>query len=101
MGVFGPMLSAGFVQIAGQLGTSVNTLSQSTAWFILTIDPSLFIANPIVKKMASLHRRQYHHVRFQSLGSICICSLVEMCMGWYGSIEILVQCTVGDLYFVH
>lgn len=95
------MLSAGFVQIAGQLGTSVNTLSQSTAWFILTIDPSLFIANPIVKKMASLHRRQYHHVRFQSLGSICICSLVEMCMGWYGSIEILVQCTVGDLYFVH
>jgi hypothetical protein len=49
VGAFGPMLSPGFVQIAAELGISVNTLAQSTAWLILTIGLSLFIANPLAK----------------------------------------------------
>lgn len=39
VGAFGPMLSPGFVLIAADLGISVNTLSQSTAWLILTYVP--------------------------------------------------------------
>lgn len=47
VGAFGPMLSPGFVEIAADLNISVNTLSQSTAWLILTIGLGLFVSNPV------------------------------------------------------
>lgn len=49
VGAFGPMLSPGFVQISAELGISVNTLSQATAWLILTLGICLFVANPLAK----------------------------------------------------
>jgi hypothetical protein len=49
VGAFGPMLSPGFVEVSADLNISVNTLSQSTAWLILTIGLGLFIANPLAK----------------------------------------------------
>jgi MFS family permease len=45
------MLSPGFVEIAADLNITVNTLSQATAWVILLIGLSLFIFNPIAKKV--------------------------------------------------
>ena len=48
VGVFEPMLLSVFV-CAGKLGTSANTLSQATAYLILTIGLSLLITNPIAK----------------------------------------------------
>jgi MFS family permease len=47
VGAFGPMLSPGFVEIAMDLNISINALSQATAWLILTIGLSLFVANPL------------------------------------------------------
>ncbi|KAE8448172.1 hypothetical protein EG329_009776 [Mollisiaceae sp. DMI_Dod_QoI] len=49
VGAFGPMLSPGFLVIAAALHISVPTLAQSTAWVILCIGLSLFLANPIAK----------------------------------------------------
>ena len=49
VGAFGPMLGPGFVEISAQLNITVNVLSQSTAWLILTIGLGLFITNPLAK----------------------------------------------------
>ena len=49
VGAYGPMLSPGFVPISKDLNITVNTLSQATAWLILTIGASLFITNPLAK----------------------------------------------------
>ena len=49
VGNFGPTRSLVFVQFSAEFGISVNTLSQSTAWLILTISLCLFIVNPVAK----------------------------------------------------
>lgn len=49
VGAYGPMLGPGFVPISQQLGISVNTLSQSTAWLILTLGLCVFLINPVAK----------------------------------------------------
>ncbi|KAI1611913.1 serine/threonine kinase 16 [Exophiala viscosa] len=109
VGAFGPMLGPGFVEISAQLNITVNVLSQSTAWLILTIGLGLFITNPLAK----LYGKR----------PIYILAIVIMfaCSVWgaeatnYSSFlasriisgigmapyEVLVQCTIGDLYFVH
>ena len=103
------MLSPGFVQIAGELGVSVNTFSQSTAWLVLTLGISLFITNPIAKVWG---RRP---VFIASSIIMFACSIWGAFAKSYSSFlasrivsgfgmapfEVLVQCTIGDMYYVH
>lgn len=49
VGAYGPMLGPGFVPISKELGISVNTLSQATAWLILTLGLCVFLINPVAK----------------------------------------------------
>ena len=49
VGAYGPMLGPGFVPIAAELGITVNVLSQSTAWLILTLGLCVFFFNPLAK----------------------------------------------------
>jgi MFS family permease len=109
VGAFGPMLSPGFVEIAGELGISVNTLAQSTAWLILTIGLSLFLANPAAKMWG---RRPVFIIAIAIMfaGSVWGALakdynsfLASRIVSGFGMApyEVLVQCTIGDLYFVH
>lgn len=43
------MLGPGFVPIAAQLGITVDILSQSTAWLILSLGLCVFFMNPLAK----------------------------------------------------
>lgn len=103
------MLSPGFLVIAASLNISVPVLGQSTAWLILCIGLSLFLANPLAKKIG---RRPVFLV------AVCImfaCSIWGAFSKNYSSFlasriiagvgmapyEVLVQNTIGDLYFVH
>jgi MFS family permease len=103
------MLSPGFLVIAASLNISVPVLGQSTAWLILCIGLSLFLANPLAKKIG---RRPVFIV------AVCImfaCSIWGAFSKNYNSFlasriiagvgmapyEVLVQNTIGDLYFVH
>jgi MFS family permease len=103
------MLSPGFVEISGQLGISVNTLSQATAWLILTIGLCLFIANPLSKMYG---KRPIYIVAIVIMfaGSIWGAAaknyssfLGSRIFSGFGMApyEVLVQCTIADLYFVH
>lgn len=49
VGAYGPMLGPGFVPIAAQLGITVNTISQATAWLILALGICVFFMNPLAK----------------------------------------------------
>jgi len=109
VGAFGPMLSPGFVQIAKELNISVNTLAQATAWLILTIGLSLFIANPLAKVYG---RRPVFIVAiiimfaasvWGSLAKDYDSFLASRIVAGFGMApyEVLVQCTIGDMYFVH
>ncbi|KAI6552171.1 hypothetical protein MCOR03_008525 [Pyricularia oryzae] len=109
VGAYGPMLSPGFVQVSSDLGITVQMLSEATAWLILSIGLSLFLTNPLAKIIG---RRPIY------IGAIAIMFATSV---WgavtttYSSFltsrivagvgmapyEILVQCTIGDLYFVH
>ena len=109
VGAFGPMLSPGFVEISAELGISVNTLSQATAWLILTIGICLFFANPLAK-MYGKRPVYIAAVIVMFVGSIWggaaqdynsfLASRVFSGFGM-APYEVLVQCTLGDLYFVH
>jgi MFS family permease len=109
VGAYGPMLSPGFVEIAADLGITVNTLAQATAWLILMIGLSLFLFNPMAKKVG---RRPVY----------VICSVILFSASLWGAFakdyssflgsriwgglgmapyEVLVQCTIADLYYVH
>lgn len=103
------MLSPGFVQIAGELNISINTLAQATAWLILTIGLSLFLTNPVAKVWG---RRPVFIVAIlimfaSSVWGACAKDydsfLASRIVGGFGMApyEVLVQCTIGDLYFVH
>ncbi len=109
VGAFGPMLSPGFLIIAADLDIKVSTLGQSTAWLILTIGLSLFIMNPLAKVWG---RRPVFLI---SIAVMFACSvwgafakdytsfLASRVVAGFGMApyEVLVQCTIGDLYFVH
>jgi MFS family permease len=103
------MLSPGFLVISADLGIQVGTLGQSTAWLILAIGLSLFVMNPLAKVWG---RRPVFLI------AICVmfaCSvwgafakdydsfLASRVVAGFGMApyEVLVQCTIGDLYFVH
>lgn len=103
------MLSPGFVQVSSELGISVETLSQLTAWLILTIGLSLFVTNPLAKIVG---RRPVYVLAIcimfaSSVWGAAVTSygsfLASRVVGGIGMApyEVLVQCTIGDLYFVH
>lgn len=109
VGAYGPMLSPGFVQVSENLGITVEILSQATAWLILCIGLGLFLTNPLAKIIG---RRPVYVI------AICIMfatSVWGAAVKNYSSFlasrivagigmapyEVLVQCTIGDLYFVH
>ncbi|KAI1292541.1 major facilitator superfamily domain-containing protein [Xylaria venustula] len=109
VGAYGPMLSPGFVEISADLNITVNTLSQATAWVILLIGLSLFIFNPIAKKVG---RRPVYAISSvimltgsvwgavsQNYGSF-LASRIYSGVGM-APYEVLVQCTIADMYFVH
>ena len=109
VGAFGPMLSPGFVEIARDLNISVNTLSQATAWLILTIGLGLFVANPLAKIYGK------RPIYIAAIAIMFATSVWGAVTTQYDSFlasriiagvgmapyEVLVQCTIGDLYFVH
>ena len=109
VGAFGPMLSPGFVEIAGDLNISVETLAQATAWLILTIGLGLFITNPLAKLYGK------RPIYILAIIIMFACSVWGAATTQYNSFlasrvisgigmapyEVLVQCTIGDLYFVH
>jgi MFS family permease len=99
------MLSPGFVEIAADLDITVNTLSQATAWVILLIGLSLFIFNPIAKKLG---RRPVYAISSiimltgsvwgavsQDYGSF-LASRIYSGVGM-APYEVLVQCTIADM----
>ncbi|KAI1635339.1 major facilitator superfamily domain-containing protein [Biscogniauxia mediterranea] len=109
VGAYGPMLSPGFVEISAKLNVSVNALSQATAWVILLIGISLFIFNPIAKKVG---RRPVYVISsiIMLSGSIwgALAKDYNSFLGsrvWSGlgmaPYEVLVQCTIADIYYVH
>ena len=49
VGAYGPMLGPGFVPISAQLGITIDTLSEATAWLILTLGICVFFFNPLAK----------------------------------------------------
>ncbi|KAK3321778.1 major facilitator superfamily domain-containing protein [Apodospora peruviana] len=109
VGAYGPMLSPGFVEIAANLNITVEVLSQSTAWLIFTLAITLFLTNPLAKLIG---RRP---VYILAIVMMFITSVWGAAVKEYDSFlasrivsalgmapyEVLVQCTIGDLYFVH
>lgn len=109
VGAYGPMLSPGFVTIAADLNISVEVLAQSTAWLILMIGLSLFILNPLAKIWGK------RPVYILAIVIMFVTSVWGAATTEYNSFlasriiagigmapyEVLVQCTIGDLYFVH
>ncbi|GAB1733641.1 hypothetical protein NU195Hw_g1100t1 [Hortaea werneckii] len=109
VGAYGPMLGPGFVPISAQLGITVNTLSQATAWLVLTLGLCVFFFNPAAKIWG---KRPIY----------VLCSLLLVVVSIWGAVadtyssflgsrivgalgmapyEVLVQATISDLYFVH
>lgn len=103
------MLGPGFVQIAEQLNISLAVLSESTAWAVLAIGLSLFIISPLAKIYG--RRPMFLFSSIVMLGT----SIWGAVAGDYPSLlgarvlagvgmapyETLVQCVMGDIYFVH
>ncbi|KAI1466194.1 MFS general substrate transporter [Daldinia caldariorum] len=109
VGAYGPMISPGFVEIAAALNITVNTLSQATAWVVLAIGLSLFVFNPLAKKVG--RRPVYVISSIIMLSGSIWGALAKDYSSFLGSrvwsafgmapYEILVQCTIADLYYVH
>ncbi|KAI0893435.1 MFS general substrate transporter [Annulohypoxylon nitens] len=109
VGAYGPMLSPGFIEISAALGITVNTLSQATAWVVLTIGLSLFIFNPLAKKIG--RRPVYIISSIIMLSGSIWGALAKDYSSFLGSriwsglgmapYEVLVQCTIADTYYVH
>ncbi len=109
------MLSPGFVQVAMELNISpdineaINKVSEMTAWLILTIGLGLFITNPLAKIIG---RRPVYILAILIMFATSIWSasvsgynsfLASRVVSGIGMApyEILVQCTITDMYFVH
>ena len=103
------MLSPGFVEVSKDLNITVSTLAQSTAWLILTIGLSLFLLNPLAKLYGK--RPVYIFAICIMFATSVWCAktttyhsfLAGRILSGVGMApyEVLVQCTIGDLYFVH
>lgn len=109
VGAYGPMLSPGFVQVSAELNITVEILSQATAWLVLTIGLSLFITNPLAKIIG---RRPIYILSVAIMFASSVWGaavthypsfLASRIVGGIGMapFEVLVQCTIGDMYFVH
>ncbi|KAF4312008.1 putative cycloheximide resistance protein [Botryosphaeria dothidea] len=109
VGAYGPMLGPGFVPISKELGISVNTLSQATAWLILTLGLCVFLINPVAKMYG---KRPVYIVTIILLFIVSIWGAVadnyssflgSRIIGGIGMApyEVLVQATISDIYFVH
>ncbi|KAK4222862.1 major facilitator superfamily domain-containing protein [Podospora fimiseda] len=108
-GAYGPMLSPGFLVISSTLQISLLTLAQSSAWLILSIGLGLFFTNPLAKIFG---RRPIY---LFAITLMLITSIWGAITTSYTSFlwsrilagigmapyETLIQCTIGDLYFVH
>jgi MFS family permease len=103
------MLSPGFINVAQSLDISLDVLAQSTAWLILCIGLGLFITNPLAKIIG---RRPVYLAAIVIMFATSIWSAtVRQYDSFLGSrivaglgmapYEVLVQCTIGDMYFVH
>lgn len=109
VGAYGPMLGPGFVPIAAQLGITINVLSQSTAWLILTLGLCVFFMNPLAKIYGNRPTYIFASIVLfvvsiwgavaDNYGSF----LGSRILGAFGMapFEVLVQATIADLYFVH
>ncbi|KAK8176725.1 major facilitator superfamily domain-containing protein [Phyllosticta citribraziliensis] len=109
VGAYGPMLGPGFVPISKELGVSVDTLSQATAWVILTLGLCVFLINPFAKLFG---KRPMYLLTIVLLVIVSIWGaeaqtynsfLGSRIIGGIGMApyEVLVQATIGDMYFVH
>ncbi|KAF3406545.1 hypothetical protein DPV78_000335 [Talaromyces pinophilus] len=109
VGAFGPMLSPGFVEVAADLKITVETLSQATAWLILTLGLCVFLLNPIAKIYGK--RPVYLLASVIMLVTSCwgaaskdyssfLASRVVSAIGM-APYEILVLATIKDIYYVH
>ena len=109
VGAYGPMLGPGFVPIAAELGITVEVLSQSTAWLILTLGLCVFFMNPLGK----IYGKRPVYV-FASIVLLIVSiwgAVAQSYPSFLGSrilgalgmapYEVLVQATIADLYFVH
>lgn len=109
VGAFGPMLSPGFVAIAAELGVTVDALARSTAYAVLSMALSLFLAGPLAKVYG--RRPTFALAILVMVGTSVWGALAH----GYASLlaarvvagvgmapyETLVQCVVGDVYYVH
>lgn len=103
------MLGPGFVQIAQQLDVPLEVLSQSTAWAIFAIGLSLFIISPLAKIYG--RRPLFLFSSIVMLGSSIWGAVATNYSSLLGArvvagvgmapYETLVQCVMGDIYFVH
>lgn len=109
VGAYGPMLSPGFVEVSAALGISVEILSQATAWLILCLGLILFLTNPAAKIMG---RRPVYVMAISVMFATSVWSAVVKDYSSFlasrivagigmAPYEVLVQCTIGDMYFVH
>lgn len=103
------MLSPGFVVIAEDLGVSIGVMSQSTAWAVLSIGLSLFLVSPIAKVYGRRPMFMLSAVvmvatsmwgSFASTYPSLLGARVVAGIGM-APYETLVQCIIGDIYFVH
>ncbi|KAK5128936.1 hypothetical protein LTR85_000269 [Meristemomyces frigidus] len=109
VGAYGPMLGPGFTVIAPELGISIATLSESTAWLILTLGMCVFIFNPIAKVWGK--RPVYGACSIIFFIVIIWDAVADTYGSFLGSrilgalgmapCEVSVQATISDMYFVH
>ncbi|KAK6835291.1 hypothetical protein RU639_002444 [Aspergillus parasiticus] len=109
VGAYGPMLGPGFVEISEELDVSVNEISQATSYLVLAIGIALLFSNPLAKCYGKrpvylvsgilLFASSIGGALTHDYGSFLACRLVGG-LGM-GPFEVLVQCTIGDMYFVH
>ncbi|KAE8399513.1 major facilitator superfamily domain-containing protein [Aspergillus pseudonomiae] len=109
VGAYGPMLGPGFVEISAELDVSVNEISQATSYLVLAIGIALLFSNPLAKCYGKrpvylvsgllLFASSIGAALTHDYNSFLACRLVGG-LGM-GPFEVLVQCTIGDLYFVH
>jgi MFS family permease len=103
------MLSPGFVEVAAELNITVETLSQATAWLILTLGLCVFLLNPVAKIYGK--RPVYLLASVIMLVTSCwgaaskdyssfLASRVVSAIGM-APYEILVLATIKDIYYVH
>lgn len=109
VGAYGPMLGPGFVEISAELGITVDVLSESTAWLILSLGLCVFFMNPLAKIYG---KRPTYIFASVVLFVVSIWGAVAKSYGSFlgsrilGAVgmapyEVLVQSTIADLYFVH